>query len=297
MACVVSFPSFLAPDRVPKIPASASAVFSSKAALRKVLRSRPMGHPVRRCGPCGSYMHVVCAFPTRFRQIPIRCDPRQFFRRSIIAFCSSDRNESLLPGPERRWPWTKSPRAVSPTESPGCCEPGEASRSSRSRRSPGPWRLVRRVGLVDRAVANSTGSGIVPDLGEITPHAFDPRTGRSPDRFAGVAIAAPAAIEADAPSTALNGVSSERVETLMTRLSGKEVVLTPSGGRVVEWRARILSRPCALGVSRRRRARCVWGAVARPRRRRGCGRVPRKDRAFALASRRRDLLRRPAPAD
>lgn len=98
-------------------------------------------------------------------------------------------------------------------------------------------RIARRLDLVDRAVASSAASGAVFEPSGRIHHLFDPRTGRSANRFAGVTVIAATATEADALSTALFVTPPERIAALRGRLSGLRAILTRPDRRVEDWTA------------------------------------------------------------
>jgi len=111
-----------------------------------------------------------------------------------------------------------------------------------------PWRvgiedpfdrehIARRLDLVDRAVATSAASGTVFEPSGRIHHLFDPRTGRSANRLAGVTVIAATATEADALSTALFVMPPKRIAALRERLSGVRAILTRRDGRIEDWTA------------------------------------------------------------
>ncbi len=96
-------------------------------------------------------------------------------------------------------------------------------------------RIAQRLDLVDRAVANSAGSGTVFEPSGRLHHLFDPKSGRSANRFAGVTVVADTATEADALSTALFVMPPERIAALRGRLSGLRAILTRHDGGIEDW--------------------------------------------------------------
>ncbi len=111
-----------------------------------------------------------------------------------------------------------------------------------------PWRagvgdprnaeaLLRVLELEDRALATSAGAGTRFDAAGRFHHLFDPRTGRSADRYASVSVAAPRATLADALSTALYAMSEEERQALRGRLEGVEAWILRADGRREHWRA------------------------------------------------------------
>ncbi len=97
--------------------------------------------------------------------------------------------------------------------------------------------LLRRVALEDRALATSAGSGTRFDGSGRFHHLFDPRSGRSAQRYLSVSVLAPRATVADALSTALYVMSPEEREALRGRLTEVVAWILHRDGRVELWKA------------------------------------------------------------
>lgn len=106
-----------------------------------------------------------------------------------------------------------------------------------------PWRvglarpdgsgdIGRIVDLADAAVATSAGHATRFDAAGRHHHLFDPKTGRSTRRHAGVSVIAPTATAADALSTGLMGIDFDRVKDSLRALGPLRAVFTAPDGDV-----------------------------------------------------------------
>ncbi len=105
----------------------------------------------------------------------------------------------------------------------GIRDPGDAAR------------IAKRVDLDDRALASSAGSGTPFDGSGRIHHLFDPASGRSANRYAGVSVLAPTATAADALSTGLSAMPRERLDSLRGRLRSVTAIFFHRDGRVTTW--------------------------------------------------------------
>ena len=74
------------------------------------------------------------------------------------------------------------------------------------------------------------------DYAPASPHIFDPRTGRTPDRFSSVTVVARSGLDADALSTALFVLDLERGIELLASTRGAEAFLVTRDGRTLATR-------------------------------------------------------------
>jgi thiamine biosynthesis lipoprotein len=94
-------------------------------------------------------------------------------------------------------------------------------------------RLVETLDAHDLAVASSSGLATRFDAAGRHHHLFDPSTGRSADRCAGVTVLARRALTADALSTALAVLPRAAVPGLLRALKAAAFYVAPDGSR--EW--------------------------------------------------------------
>ena len=97
-------------------------------------------------------------------------------------------------------------------------------------------RLLRRLALDDAALASSAGAGTPFDSEGRFHHLFDPRLGRSSNRYLGLSVRAPTATQADALSTGLFHLEWDRLTTVARRFPGLEVFALVAGGEERHWR-------------------------------------------------------------
>ncbi|MDJ1158198.1 FAD:protein FMN transferase [Chelatococcus sp. SYSU_G07232] len=97
-----------------------------------------------------------------------------------------------------------------------------------------PGALAATLPLTDRAVATSAPSGFRFDPGGAFHHLFDPRTGRSPGRYASVTVVMPTATEADALSTAFSLMAPDDIRRVLGRIGHGTARLTLAEGGVME---------------------------------------------------------------
>lgn len=100
------------------------------------------------------------------------------------------------------------------------------------------WQVVRRdaepIALSAGALATSEGAGCIIGAGGLAHHLFDPRTGRSAQRWRRLTVSHRSAAVADALSTALYAASHDEIADVLTRFAGVGVWATDRAGR--EWR-------------------------------------------------------------
>jgi thiamine biosynthesis lipoprotein len=101
-----------------------------------------------------------------------------------------------------------------------------------------PWQVFREnaepIALSAGALATSEGAGCVLGAGGLAHHLFDPRTGRSAQRWQRVTVGHRSAAVADALSTALYAASREEIAEALRWFAGVRVWATDRAGR--EWR-------------------------------------------------------------
>lgn len=101
-----------------------------------------------------------------------------------------------------------------------------------------PWQVFREnaepIALSAGALATSEGAGCVLGAGGLAHHLFDPRTGRSAQRWQRVTVGHRSAAVADALSTALYAASREEIAEALRWFAGVRVWATDREGR--EWR-------------------------------------------------------------
>lgn len=98
-----------------------------------------------------------------------------------------------------------------------------------------PW-LVARVGsgpieLRDGALATSEGAGCIIGAEGQAHHLFDPRSGRSANRWSRVSVAHRSAAVADALSTALYAASPAEITAVLEKFPGAQAWVTGRGGQ------------------------------------------------------------------
>ena len=96
-----------------------------------------------------------------------------------------------------------------------------------------PGRSAETIEIEDRAVATSGGYGTRFDAAGRHHHLFDPRTGRSSNRYLSVSVIAPTATTADALSTALTAMPVSQAQGVLDA-AGRATALftTGSGARI-----------------------------------------------------------------
>lgn len=96
-----------------------------------------------------------------------------------------------------------------------------------------PDQMSETIGLVDRAVATTAGSGFsFGPTGRFT-HLFDPHTGQNPSRYRSVSVIAPTATEADAFSTAFSMLPASRIREIVAARPNIQVHLTDANGKTL----------------------------------------------------------------
>jgi thiamine biosynthesis lipoprotein len=105
-----------------------------------------------------------------------------------------------------------------------------------------PW-LIELAGtspvtLFEEALATSESSGCVLGAGGAVHHLFDPRTGRSSDRWSRLTVRHRWAAVADGLSTALYAAAAEEIERIVSRMPGTAVWATDREGTVRQWASR-----------------------------------------------------------
>jgi thiamine biosynthesis lipoprotein len=98
-------------------------------------------------------------------------------------------------------------------------------------------RLLEAVDLTGGAIASSAGSGTTFEPSGRCHHLFDPRTGRSANRYAGVTVMAPSATAADALSTGLACMSNDALLRARPALAGIAAHFVALTGAVSRWTA------------------------------------------------------------
>jgi FAD:protein FMN transferase len=88
------------------------------------------------------------------------------------------------------------------------------------------------IPLVDMSLATSGGYGFQFDPAGHFNHIFDPRSGRSPQRYRSVSVAMPTATAADALSTAFTLMAPAAIQTVLRRLGAGKAYLIAPGGEV-----------------------------------------------------------------
>ena len=91
-------------------------------------------------------------------------------------------------------------------------------------------RLLRRLALEDAALASSAGSGTPFDGEGRFHHLFDPRLGRSSNRYLGLSVRAPTATQADALSTGLFHLDWDRLAAVLRDTPEVEAFALLAGG-------------------------------------------------------------------
>ncbi len=86
-----------------------------------------------------------------------------------------------------------------------------------------PERPAGSLALADAALATSAAYGFRFDAAGRCHHLFDPRTGRSPRRFASVTTVMPTATAADALSTAFNLLPPDSIRAILREMGGGRV--------------------------------------------------------------------------
>ena len=97
-------------------------------------------------------------------------------------------------------------------------------------------RLLRRLTLGDAALATSAGAGTRFGGDGSCHHLFDPRSGRSSNRYLSVSVKASSATRADALSTGLFHLEPERIAEVLSRLADVEAYVTLANGEQRDWR-------------------------------------------------------------
>ncbi len=94
-------------------------------------------------------------------------------------------------------------------------------------------RITRKLELRDRALATSAGAGMRFDPRGRHHHLFDPKSGRSAQRYTSVSVVAEAATRADALSTAFSNMSPERAEAVCRALADVTAYLSFASGEMI----------------------------------------------------------------
>ncbi|RMD63687.1 MAG: FAD:protein FMN transferase, partial [Alphaproteobacteria bacterium] len=94
-------------------------------------------------------------------------------------------------------------------------------------------RTLAMVDLDDRALATSAGAGQTFDAAGRFHHLFDPRTGRSTDRYVAVSVLAATATRADALSTAFSCLDETTIQRICRHLGRTTAVIAGRDGRVI----------------------------------------------------------------
>lgn len=91
------------------------------------------------------------------------------------------------------------------------------------------------VALTEGALATSESSGCVLGAGGAVHHLFDPRTGRSSDRWSRLTVRHRWAAVADGLSTALYAAAADEIERVVSRVPGTTVWATDRDGTLRRW--------------------------------------------------------------
>jgi thiamine biosynthesis lipoprotein len=94
-----------------------------------------------------------------------------------------------------------------------------------------PDETKQTIGLIDRAVATTAGTGFRFDPAGRFTHLFDPSTGRSPSRYRSVSVIAPTATEADALSTAFSLLPLSRIRDIVATQPNIRTYLIDTDGK------------------------------------------------------------------
>lgn len=100
-----------------------------------------------------------------------------------------------------------------------------------------PARVFRAVELADQALATSGGYGTPFDAAGRHHHLFDPRTGRSSNRYLSVSVLARRATLADALSTAFAAMSEARIDASLKRFAPAQAIIVRRDGAISTRRA------------------------------------------------------------
>lgn len=98
-------------------------------------------------------------------------------------------------------------------------------------------RLLRRLALSEAALASSAGAGTRFGGDGACHHLFDPRSGRSSNRYLNVSVKASSATRADALSTGLFHLDPERITKVLRNFAGVEAYVTLANGEQRDWPA------------------------------------------------------------
>jgi thiamine biosynthesis lipoprotein len=102
-----------------------------------------------------------------------------------------------------------------------------------------PWRVARAgapvLMLTEGALATSEGSGCILGADGTAHHLFDPRTGRSADRWKRITVHHRSAAIADALSTALYAASVDEIGSIVGKMPEIAVWATDNQGREWQW--------------------------------------------------------------
>jgi thiamine biosynthesis lipoprotein len=96
-----------------------------------------------------------------------------------------------------------------------------------------PGEVTQTLDLIDRAIATTAGAGFRFDTAGRFTHLFDPRTGRSPNRYRTISVVAPTATEADALSTAFSLMDSHRVRDVVASRPNVKARIIDLGGTTI----------------------------------------------------------------
>ena len=94
-----------------------------------------------------------------------------------------------------------------------------------------PERIAATIPLADQAVATSGSYSFRFDVRGLFNHLFDPRTGRSADRYRSVSVLMPTATAADALSTAFSLMPAEDISAALERLGEGQAQITAADGQ------------------------------------------------------------------
>jgi len=98
-------------------------------------------------------------------------------------------------------------------------------------------RVFETLELDNTALATSAGRGTGFDASGAHHHLFEPRSGRSSNRYLSVSVKAPTATEADALSTGLFHLDQDRFTDLLKRRPGVAAIAMLANGGVRHWPA------------------------------------------------------------
>lgn len=100
-------------------------------------------------------------------------------------------------------------------------------------KDPSGAELVETLTIENQAVATSAGAATRFEESGRHHHLFDPRTGKSSQRFRGITVVAPTATTADALSTAFANMDLEDVNTVLRHYDSATARITSNSGEVL----------------------------------------------------------------